>query len=321
MAIKHTFVSAVIDESNADEVGPDEWNEDHTIEDNTISAAKLSFPVATQAELDAHEAAANPHPVYTTDAEATSLAAAEVTDHEAAADPHPDYALESALTTVVKTDQANTYTTGAQSFAAASSLLVPAAAAYAPTADGSIGYATTQDHYVAGGAGALTGSFPRVLSVTRPNETKSNSTTADQDYTSVFTIPANYLIAQKVLWLTCDFTFTSDSSASSQSFYIKLGATKVFTMGTNTPGSNQTRGYNCSFFIFGTAAAGASVAVDITPSSAGFLGSPNSTANNQTASQNLATNGALNIVPGMAFGTGSNGESLTLRNVIVMEFN
>jgi len=221
---------------------------------------------------------------------------------------------------VVKTDQDNTYSTGAQSFAAATSLLVPAAAAYAPTADGSIGYATTQDRYVAGGAGALTGSFPRVLSVTRPNEQKTNSTTADQDYTSVFTIPASYLIAQKVLRLTFEITHTTDGGASTQNYYLKLGSTKVYTQGAaNTPGNNITRSSAVTFLIFGTAAAGAAVAVEVGLLS-GIMGSA-STYLNATAPQNLATNGALNIVPGIAFSTSTGGESATLRNVIVEELN
>lgn len=42
---------------------------------------------SSDAALDAHEAAIDPHPQYTTDAEV----AADIADHEAAANPHPVY--------------------------------------------------------------------------------------------------------------------------------------------------------------------------------------------------------------------------------------
>ncbi|MCP3177314.1 hypothetical protein MJO47_09405 [Desulfuromonas sp. KJ2020] len=46
-----------------------------------------------QGEIDAHEAAADPHPQYETSTEA----AAKITAHEGAADPHPGYAQEANL--------------------------------------------------------------------------------------------------------------------------------------------------------------------------------------------------------------------------------
>lgn len=61
-----------------------------------------------------HEAAADPHPVYTDDAEAAAIAAAAVSAHEGASDPHP------------------TYTTAAE-LAAALSALNLASGTYTPT--------------------------------------------------------------------------------------------------------------------------------------------------------------------------------------------
>ena len=68
-------------------------------------ATHNTLGLATQAELDAeattrgnadtaHAAAADPHPGYTTTAEATTL----VTNHEAAGNPHPTYATDADLT-------------------------------------------------------------------------------------------------------------------------------------------------------------------------------------------------------------------------------
>ena len=56
--------------------------------------------------------------------------------------------------TAVYNDQANAWSTGAQSFAAAASLLIPAGAGLAPTANGSIGYDTTANLFKFGHNGA-----------------------------------------------------------------------------------------------------------------------------------------------------------------------
>lgn len=53
-----------------------------------------------------HEAEADPHPDYTTDAEAEAIAASEVADHEAAGDPHPQYTT-AAEATVIAGDEAS----------------------------------------------------------------------------------------------------------------------------------------------------------------------------------------------------------------------
>jgi hypothetical protein len=195
------------------------------------------------------------------------------------------------------------------------------AAAPTPTAAGDIAYATTQGCYVAGGHGGLTGSFPRVLSVTRPNEQKTNSTTADQDYTSIFTIPASYLIAQKVLRVSVVFTHTTDGGASTVDTYLKLGSTKVYDAAVvSTPANSVTRGMCAQFLIFGTAAAGASVAVDTARMDGTSFG--NSGGNNSINQPvNLATNGTLTVLPGIAFSTNTGGESITLLDALVEELN
>ena len=55
--IKHAFVSGKADAADATIVRASDWNACHTIDDASISAAKLSFDPATQAELDAVAAA------------------------------------------------------------------------------------------------------------------------------------------------------------------------------------------------------------------------------------------------------------------------
>ncbi len=157
----------------------------------------------------------------------------------------------------------------------------------------------------------------QTLSVTRPNETKTNSTTADQDYTAVYQIPANYLITLR--WINVDIEYVSiaDAAASSILLYLKLGANKVYTQNAvSTPGTNGvTRSAIFEYRIIGTAAAGAAASVEVSPvqGTSPFTG----TLANSTAAGNHATNGTLDIIPGMAFGTNTSGESLILRNVRV----
>lgn len=53
-----------------------------------------SSEIGATAAILAHEAEVDPHPQYTTTAEATTIAEAKVTAHEAAANPHPQYLTE-----------------------------------------------------------------------------------------------------------------------------------------------------------------------------------------------------------------------------------
>lgn len=64
--------------------------------------------------ITAHEGALDPHPVYTTAAEATATANAAVAAHVAAADPHPTYTtaaeVSAAITTALANITSGTYT-------------------------------------------------------------------------------------------------------------------------------------------------------------------------------------------------------------------
>ena len=222
----------------------------------------------------------------------------------------------------VRKDGSNLWTTGAQDFTSATSLIVPASAGYAPTADGSLGYDTTQDAWSVGGAGGVNGKLLRVLSVSRPGGALTNSTAADQDFASIYTIPANLLIANKALRITLTFSCATGTSSVTWGYYMKLGSTKVYTMGSAfNAADGNTRAITIIYQLVGTAAAGASVAVE----ASGVFGI-NALANaggNSIAQPvaGLATNGQLTIVPGMTFsGTGST-ETATLLSAVVEELN
>jgi hypothetical protein len=229
----------------------------------------------------------------------------------------------------VRTDQANTYSTGAQSFAGASSLLVPASAGYAPTADGSLGYDTTQDALVVGGAGAIVGRIPRVLSLAADTtDTLSAATisTTETAFTKTFTIPANFFIANKGIRLFSAGNYTSSASPPTSVIRIRLGGiggTVVYLSNTLAPQANRTaEGWGFEVYIIGTAAPGAAVAVlTVSPYSVGGVGQVPPTNNRTAVSQNVATNGSLSLVVSVQFSANTAGNSWTQNLLMAEELN
>lgn len=189
-----------------------------------------------------------------------------------------------------------------------------------PNAAGERGYDATRGIPTSYDAWGSAIGIPRVPIVVHPDETLSNSTVSDQDFTSLGNIPANFLIAQRVIRVTLVFRTVTDGGASSQAAYLKLGTTKVVTHPAVTGGNNETRNSTIVYHIFGTAAAGASANVD---SSVSGTHNWNVWVNQNNTNQPvaLATNGALAIVPGVTFGTSTNGESRTLLDAMVEILN
>mgnify|MGYP001605289328 CR=1 FL=1 len=236
--------------------------------------------------------------------------------------------------TVVKTDQANTYSTGAQSMAAATSLLVPTSAGYAPTADGSVGYDSTQDAWVGGGAGAVKGFFPRVLKMTNctteGNQTTTNEVDADAgqqgttetNFASNWSMPANFLTTNKAIRVCGVFEMTTSGTAPTITIRFKVGSTVLVGNVAQAPVSSlTTRGFSHCFILQGTAAAGASVSVE-----AGYdatmifnVNFPlNSIAQPVAA---IATNGALTVQFSAQWGTATTGNTIQLHQFYVLELN
>lgn len=166
---------------------------------------------------------------------------------------------------------------------------------------------------------AANGTTPiTVQAIGRPVSSLSNSSASDQDYSSVYTIPANYLTTDKAIRVTLNFQYITGTSTVTLQWYVKLGSTKVYSSNTVDYANGATRSLSLAFIIQGTDAAGASVAVET-----GVLGTiGNTTAANQTTQPvNLATNGTLNIVPGIKYsGTGGT-ESVVLRTYMIEYLN
>lgn len=188
-----------------------------------------------------------------------------------------------------------------------------------------IGHAsdTTLSRIEAGVVGVEGFPVVRVLSATRPNETLTNSTTSDQDYTSIYTIPANYLTTAKMIRVILSIQLTTGTSSATLGLYMKIGSTKVYGIPTPTNiGDAITRSFNITYLIVGTAAPGASVAVEASgPSTSwggGGTGQMNSIAQPVAG---IATDGALAIVPGAVWNATGSTENLTVLSALVEGLN
>lgn len=160
----------------------------------------------------------------------------------------------------------------------------------------------------------------KVVAKGHPAESKTNSTAAEQDYTSLYSIPANTLVENKIFRVSILFQASTGSTTVTYNPYIELGGTKVYTVTAADPGNSVTRSMEMVFYIHGTAAAGASVPVEVgTANGAGNFPNFGAQSNNTTQPVSLATDAALSIVFGVAFSGTTATESLTLRTFVVEE--
>jgi hypothetical protein len=196
---------------------------------------------------------------------------------------------------------------------------LPASDNCAPTVFGSLCFDTVRQQLSLGGSG-INGKIPRVLYQAFPNVTLSNSTTAVQNFASVYTIPANLITAGKILEISITFSYVTDASPATQTTSLKLGGTVVWS---NPAAAGPSVSANRSFFhtwrIIGTAAPGAAAAVRTeldTIHNGGWTGH-----NSTVQPVNLATNGTLDVVPTMQFSTNTAGESQTVAHIVVREYN
>lgn len=227
--------------------------------------------------------------------------------------------------TVVDTGIGNTYTTGAQSFAAATSLLVPASGGYAPTADGSLGYDTTQDTYAAGGAGGVVGYLPRVLYATQSTTdtlTAATINTTETQFAGTYQIPANYLIANKTLIIDCIFYSTATATIPTSILRIRLGSVgitgTIVCQSTTTALTAGTFVWGARFILSGTGAAGASVNTLTGPLTiVGNNSAGGRSVTNQPVA--IATNAAQNINLTWTYSSNAASNTVTLQQLIVTE--
>src|ERR1017187_2029653 len=150
-----------------------------------------------------------------------------------------------------------------------------------------------------------------------PNNTVNN-------FASTYTIAAGYLNSgHRALRVTMIFSATTSAAAPSLSVRLTIGGTAVFSpLGAAGLNNLSTTPFVLSFWVQGTAAAGASVPVilsamqplstsgsawTMTLNAAGYTMSPTS----------LATNGTLVIQPQLFCSVNTGGNSLTLQGMVV----
>ncbi len=214
--------------------------------------------------------------------------------------------------------------TGATDASGASALIVPVSGGYAPTADGSVGYDSTQEAWSAGGAGAINGHLARVLFASQGTSdtlTAATITTNETAFSQTFTIPADYLIANKMLRVTCKFLLTTSASPPTSILRLRaggVGGTLLQVSSTAALGTNFA-GFvgSASFIVCGTAASGASVNVITSYDGVLMPGAFGRT----TQPVLVATNASKVLNATWQYGANTAGNSVTLAVWIIEEIN
>lgn len=189
-----------------------------------------------------------------------------------------------------------------------------------PDAAGEIGYNSTQAMQIAyGGITASASPIHGTIATGVGTQTFTNDVATDQDFTSMYTFPANSIYTNKVYRVTVFLEAVTGVSSVTVTHYLKIGGTKVYTQGTDNIGNSITTSYSYSFLIFGREAVGASANVStaiLYPNTATSM--PRNITDQPVA---LATNGTLTINMGLAYsGTGST-ETTEQQAFIIEELN
>lgn len=215
---------------------------------------------------------------------------------------------------------------------------VPVAAGYATTTAGTIGYDSTQGKLVfGGGTGTVAaGSATKVLSVQRGGTDASTGlvaatiNTTETVFATSYTLPANYLIADKAVRVVFVVDETTSGAPVTQRIRVRLGGTDGVADGTVvydtgsavTPTINlASRSGIFSVIFVGTAAAGGSVSVETAVGSTFIVAAHPFIVNTVAQPVSVATNGALPIQLSVEFGGNTAGNTVKLRSMIVEELN
>lgn len=156
----------------------------------------------------------------------------------------------------------------------------------------------------------------KIVAKGHPAESKTNSSASEQDYTSIYTIPANTLTENKAFRITLFYELVTGVSSVTIVNGLEIGGVDVYVSSGLDFTNSLTKSFHYEYIIYGTAAAGASAATETGVSS---LMSNNSSNNTVDQPVNLATNGAQDVVPTVTWsGTGST-ETYTLRFYLIEE--
>lgn len=185
-------------------------------------------------------------------------------------------------------------------------------------ANAALGFDATQAAPNFYGNGQL-GTIPKVIACGTGTESKTNSTTSDQDFTALYNLPANALFTNKCYRVTVCVEVATGSSTATLGGYLKLGSTKVAVNTTNSNWIDSvTQTATWQFLIFGRAAPSASSNVTV-----GFptLFISNGNPNNLNMPIAVATDGALDIILGIVYSATGSTETVQLQAWLVEELN
>lgn len=186
---------------------------------------------------------------------------------------------------------------------------------------GQEGYDATQKVTTAyGGATAVSGTVVRNIATGTGTQTLTNSTTADQDFTTIFTFPANSIFTSKMWRLTITQQLVTGVSTSTLIQYVKLGTTKIFSLNAANPFDGNTRTGTFEYLIYGLAAPSASsnvVGSVVQQQITGLIGS----GNNIPQPIALATNGSLALNVGITFSATGSTDTVELFGWSLEELN
>lgn len=215
-------------------------------------------------------------------------------------------------------------------WALGTSFVLPSVAGAAPTADGDLLYDTTNKRVSLGGDG-VPGSVPRVLSVQQStsdtilNTTTNATVSPGAIYATQYSIPANLLRTNKLLRVSAVFLLSSPASSTTVQFRVRLGSTAVYVGGTGTASSLTALSVTFVWYLWGTAAPGASVSVGCAGvhgavAGTGTIGAMPNTVGPEVAA--IATNGALALSLAILYGANTpTVHSYSLRMLMVEELN
>jgi hypothetical protein len=213
-------------------------------------------------------------------------------------------------------------------FSSATGLWLPQSAGASPANTGQIAHDTTQHTTKVRDSVFGVGSISRVLGVQYANAdtlTAATINTTETAFATTQAIPANYLIAGKVLRIFIGFRFTSSASPVNATLKLRTGTVGAgivlwTTAAVALLASRTDDTFGLVFYVQGTAAVGASVPVDtnwVQPYGGGSTWSTGRT----VQPVNVATNATITLTPTVTFSGNTAGNTVSVRQMVTEELN
>ena len=186
-----------------------------------------------------------------------------------------------------------------------------------PDAEGELGRDTTQKALNSYNNGVL-GTIPKVILVGTGTETLTNTTSASlQNFTSIYTIPADFFVVNKVLRATFMVELVTGVNSITSLITLKIGSVTVSTTNTSNRSDSLTVGHSLQFLIVCKSVGGSGTlsTMQITP-----WGAAGENRTNQPVTIDTTVTNTLNLAVTWS-GTGTPAETLEQQAWILEELN